>query len=404
MSPAMLSGENIVCLALRAWDSPWKNNQQVMSLLARSNRVLYVDPPRSFRQSLTTMRVGSTNHPTVERVAEGLFVFRGPWFLSLFRHTRRGATVLNGITQMARTAHLHRVCRQLGFNAPILWFYDPMAAHLLDSFREKLVVYHVIDNYDEYFPATATRFRSLMARRQRMMLERADVVFAISGPLQRRCREVNQNSHVVPNGVDYRLFEQAMRTEWVPDDVAAIPRPIVGYVGVIQPRVDFRLLGEIAARRRDWSFLFVGPTEYLKGEEGFETLVRGPNVYYLGPKPAEQIPFYVKACDVGLIPYRRDGFSPYSDSLKLYEYLACGRPVVSSDMPSSRRFVPLVTIAGGLSEFIAAIEASLAEDGGRTMERMAFARRHSWDRRVDVMRELVGAELGKRSSRRSRGV
>jgi glycosyltransferase involved in cell wall biosynthesis len=268
-----------------------------------------------------------------------------------------------------------------------------MLASVVGSFREKLIVYHVIDPYDEYFPSDATRSRSLVARNQRIMLERADVVFAVSEALHRRCLEFNQNSHLVPNGVNYPLFESAMRGDRLPDDVAGIPRPIVGYVGVIRPGVDFHLLGQMADRRPDWSFMFVGPPEYLNGREGFSALVERQNVYYLGSKPVEQIPLYVKACDVGILPYKNDGFSIYGDSLKLYEYLACGRPVVSSDMPFSRRFIPLVRIARDLPEFINGIEMSLAEDGAGKVERMALAEQHSWERRVDVMGELIGAAL-----------
>lgn len=389
----MLSGHDIVCFALRAWDSPWKNNQQIMSLLARSNRVLYVGPPRSFRESVKALRTGTRNRPTVDRPTERLFVYREPWFLSRFRPTRRGGPVLNQLTQMARIAHVRRVCHRLGFQSPILWVYDPMLASVVGSFREKLVVYHVIDPYDEYFPPDATRSRSLVARNQRIMLERADVVFAVSEALHRRCLEFNPNSHLVPNGVDYPLFESAMRSDRLPDDVAGIPRPIVGYIGVIRPGVDFQLLGQMAAKRPDWSFMFVGPQEYLNGREGFVALVESHNVYYLGSKPVEQIPFYVRACDVGILPYKNDGTSLYGDSLKLYEYLACGRPVVSSDMPFSRRFEPLVRIAGDVPEFIDGIEMSLAEDVGRKLERMAIAKHHSWRHRVEVMSEHARTAL-----------
>jgi glycosyltransferase involved in cell wall biosynthesis len=270
-----------------------------------------------------------------------------------------------------------------------------MLASVVGSFREKLVVYHVIDPYDEYFPPDAARSRALVARNERIMLERADVVFAVSEALHRRCLEFNPNSHLVPNGVNFPLFEQAMRDDRLPDDVAGIPRPIVGYVGVLRPGVDFHLLGQMAAMRPDWSFMIVGPTEYLNDREGLSALEERQNVYYLGSKPVEQIPHYMKACDVGILPYQNDGFSLYGDSLKLYEYLACGSPVVSSDMPFSHRFTPLVRIARDLPEFIDEIEMSLEEDGAGKLERMALAEQHSWDRRVDVMGELIGAALAR---------
>ncbi len=393
MSPMLLSGEDIVCLALRRWESPWKNNQQVMSLMARSNRVLYVGPPRSFRESLRAGRTGLEDRQTARRIDKGLFVYKEPWFLSRFHHARRGSYVLNRITQMARMAHVRRVCRRLGFQSPILWVYDPMLAFAVGTFQEKLVVYHVIDNYDEYFHSDAPRLRSLMIRNHRAVLDRAHVVFAVSEALHRRCLAFNSNAHFVPNGVNYPLFKETMRSGRLPDDVVRIPRPIVGYIGVIQPRIDFPLLEQIAATRPDWSLMLVGPTEYLDHREGFDALARRQNVYYLGPKPIEQVPLYMKACDVGVLPYKRDGFSPYSDSLKLYEYLACGRPIVSSDMPSSRRFTPLVRIAESLWEFIDGIEMSLAEDGALKGERMALAEQHSWDRRVEMMSEIVARTL-----------
>jgi glycosyltransferase involved in cell wall biosynthesis len=388
-----LSGEDIICLALRGWNSPWKNNQQVMSVLARSNRVLYVQPPRSLRAALRERAEGDREAKYIYWRTSGLAVYTEPWFLSRVRETRPGAVVMNRATAAARAVHVRGIARRLGFATPILWVYDPMAAPQVGMFGEKLIVFHVIDNYNEYY--SSARAKALVSMRQEALLKRADVVFTVSEALQERCRRVNPNSHWVPNGVNYQLFQDATRAKQVPADMARIARPVIGYVGSMQPRIDMALLREIADRRPGWSLVIVGPLEYLDEASGLSILTARPNIHYLGPKPIELVPLYMLSCDVCLIPYKIDGFAAYSDNLKLYEYLACGRPVVSSDMPSSRRFAPLVSIARGAEGFIQAIEALLAAGNSEAdaEARMAAASQHSWDRRVEAMRELIEAAL-----------
>lgn len=390
----MLEGQDIICLAPRRWEPPWKNSQQVMSRIARDNRVLYVGPPRSLRSALPWRSQRETAPSLLDRRADTLYIYGEPWFLSRTRWSRW----FNWVATSVRMAHVRLFAQRLGFRRPILWVYDPMLVRFVGSFHERLLVYHVIDNYDEYYPYDTVASR-WVAQNHRAMLRRADLVFAVSEALLQPCRDLNPNSYLVPNGVDYPLFREAMSRNWVPDDARNFRRPVIGYVGVMQPRVDFRLLQEIATRRPNWSFLLVGPTEYLDDRHGLAALVQLPNVQYLGPKPLEQIPYYIKACDLCILPYKRDGLSVYGDSLKLYEYLACGRPVVSTDIPCSRRFMPLVRIADDPQGFIDGIEVGLAEDGAQMADRMAIAEQQSWDRRIDTMRGLVGERLTKAGAR-----
>jgi glycosyltransferase involved in cell wall biosynthesis len=257
-------------------------------------------------------------------------------------------------------------------------------------FNEKLLVYGVIDNYDEYFSAGLI-WRAQVHDSHRKLLRCADVVFAVSELLLDQCLEYNPNSFLAPNGVSFELFRAAMEKSDLPPDIRVIPRPIIGFAGVLHSCIDFNLLEKIAVQRADWSLVVVGPKEDASRED-LKILDRMRclrNVYYLGPKAPDQLPEYIKCFDVGLMPYRIGPLTRFGDSLKLYEYMACGKPVVSTAIPAARRFVPLVEVADDLASFLSAIERVLKEPDGGCEARLALARDSSWDRRISDMSAVV---------------
>jgi glycosyltransferase involved in cell wall biosynthesis len=149
----------------------------------------------------------------------------------------------------------------------------------------------------------------------------------------------------------------------------------------------------------EWSLVFVGPQESSEFPE-FDALVSRPNVYYLGCKRASDVPAYIGCCDVCILPYHAANATVLdTDSVKLYEYLACGRPVVSVDVLSATRFAPLVRIANDPSSFIQNVEESLAENPRLVERRKAVARQHSWRRRVATLSQLIVSQLARGSSR-----
>lgn len=387
-----LRGEDIVCLALRPWHGPWKASQQLMSLIARFNRVLYVGPPASLRAGINGIRAGVPRPPILEEAAPNLFVYNEPRLLTKSRVSR----VFNSLTAELRLAHVRRLAARLGFQRPILWVFDPLASAVVGAFGEKLVIYHVVDNYVEYLLPEATGLRATMARRDKEMLTRADIVFAVSPTLYARCRRLNPNTVLVPNGVDFERFQRILATAEEPADVRAIPRPIIGYVGVIQSTMNFPLLDWLASERPDWSIVLVGPEELGRQRRLLDNLMRHCNVFYLGPKPLDDVPTYIRYCDVCVMPdeERADG-----DVIKLYEYLASGRPVVSWDNPTARRFEPLVRIAEDSADFLRGIAASLTEGPDASRARIAAAREHSWLRRAAVLGRAIGQHLSAEGDR-----
>jgi len=199
---------------------------------------------------------------------------------------------------------------------------------------------------------------------------------------------------ILPNGADVDAFEKGA-TLPCPADLANIPRPRIGYVGNVTQKVDLKLLRELARLRPEWSWVLLG--RFVKGGSGgaameFESLWKEcqalPNVHYLGEKPYNELPAYVAHMDVNTMLYRADGAGWWHAGypLKLHEYLAVGKPVVSADIAAVREFDGVVSLARGVAAWEAAIGAALKdEDEAVVAKRRTIARQNSWDGRVDTL-------------------
>jgi glycosyltransferase involved in cell wall biosynthesis len=366
-----------------------------MSVLAETNRVLYVGPPDSLREGLAGILRGAKRRPVLEQISPSLYVYHEPRLLGRANPSRPLGRLFNWATGRLRLGQVRRFARRLGMSSPLLWVFDPMMTPAVGTFGEKLVVAHVLDNYVELIVPEDTSLRAEMARNEETLLGSAQVVFAVSPRLHAKCLQANPNSFLVPNGVDYERFQAALANSSVPPDIARLPRPIIGYVGAIQPlTIDFVLLDTLASDHPEWSLVLVGQEELGRDRFKLQALLQRTNVHYLGRKPVQDVPAYMHACDVCVIVDEVDeALVTDCDKIKLYEYLACGRPIVSTDIPFIRGFRPLVEIASGPADFARCVERCLREDPHRPQIRQTAARDHSWRRRVETMSEAIGRRL-----------
>jgi glycosyltransferase involved in cell wall biosynthesis len=178
----------------------------------------------------------------------------------------------------------------------------------------------------------------------------------------------------------------------------------VGYVGYIKEQLDLALLGNLARRHPEWSFVLVGPVrdrpEVKAAVQAYRSLA---NVYLLGPRATDQLPAYVQAMDVCTMPYLDDGYTAYIYPMKLHEYLATGRPVVATPIRSLRQLDGLVHLARGLDEWSAAIQAALSEPrGALTERRRAMASKYDWDALVRTIADLLESRLARKGTRPGR--
>jgi glycosyltransferase involved in cell wall biosynthesis len=186
--------------------------------------------------------------------------------------------------------------------------------------------------------------------------------------------------------VDVEHLAQASQSATVvASAIAALPKPVIGYLGAIQYWIDFDLIAAAATAHPEWSFALVGNTEPLARVDK----VRGlSNVHFLGRQPYASLPNYVAGFDVCINPYILDGVAANVDPLKLYDYIASGKPVVSVDIPAAQRFADIIYLTKTTEEFSAAIAAALRNPGNGAA-RQQVAAFHSWSARFELVQKVV---------------
>ena len=271
---------------------------------------------------------------------------------------------------------------------PVLWYYTPMALRWTEGIRPSAVVYDCMDELSAFRGAPA----GLVAL-ETDLLDRADLVFTGGRQLFEAKRARCPRVHCFPSSVDLAHFAQARVAQPDPHDQALIPGPRLGYFGVIDERIDLDLVEQVAMRRPDWQIVLVGPVAKIDPA----AIPALPNVHHLGPKAYEQLPAYLAGRDVALMPFARNEATRYISPTKTPEYLAGGKPVVSTSIrdvvePYGRE--GLVRIADTPEASVDAIEAILAEDDPSRIARAdALIGRQSWDVTWSSMARLLDGVL-----------
>ena len=270
----------------------------------------------------------------------------------------------------------------------VLWYYTPMALGFTDHLTPQAIVYDCMDELSAFAHAPA-----LLKIREAELLRRADLVFTGGQSLYEAKRDAHPNVRAFPSSVDVAHFARARRMVSDPADQADIPRPRLGFFGVIDERLDVELLRAVGAARPDWHFVMLGPVVKIDPT----LLPAAENIHYLGSKKYDELPNYIAGWDVTLLPFARNEATRFISPTKTPEYMAAGKPVVSTSIRDVVRPYGqqgLVRIADTVDDFIAACEAAMAEDPvSRVRAHDAFLRQTSWDGTWAQMRNLVNGAL-----------
>ncbi|MBN1917620.1 MAG: glycosyltransferase [Verrucomicrobia bacterium] len=381
-----------ISLAYEPWSDIWLNRQHIMSRMARAHRVLHCPRIPWWRELVSRIRCHQPIEWRSRRIAPTLNEIRpAPWLPQVWEWPD-----LDRFLQKLQAARLRSVLRRAGWDNRILYIWYPEMAGMVGRLGERLVCFHCYDYYLDY-PWLRPRERHVLTDRMKRLLDRADLVFAAGGAMATQLGR--RDVHIVPNGVDYELFAAAHTLDEPPPvDLAHIPQPIVAHVGRLHAGIDFALLAEIARRRRDWSVVALGPVpgSYPPEQQAaYNAFVREPNAYRIEGKPVIELPRYLRHARVALMAYQHIEWTKQIFPLKLFEYLAAGKPCVGPPIEENIRHSRFVTVATTPEEWVAAIEHWLANDTEElALERMAFARQNSWDARCRRILGLIADKLG----------
>ena len=363
---------DMVCLSHLRWNFVFQRPQHLMTRCARTRRVFYIEEP----------------------------VFEpGPCRLDV-TVTVSGVRVVvpvlsENLAQQVHTTYISRLMDSLLLEHDItrhtLWYYTPMALAFTEHLSPINIVYDCMDELSKFAGAPEG-----LIDLERRLLDRADVVLTGGTSLYEAKRSRHSNVHACPSSVDAAHFAAARHPGIDPPDQAQIPHPRMGFFGVIDERMDLDLLDGIAAARPDWHLVLLGPVVKISTE----VLPRRMNLHYLGTKDYDALPSYIRGWDVALLPFARNEATRFISPTKTPEYLAAGKPVVSTSIQDVVRpygETGLARIADTVEDFAKAIDASLKDDLEVHMRRAdTFLNGMSWDATWQKIERLEGVSLSRR--------
>ncbi len=385
-----LSEESIVCFAGEDWwyHHPHSKNH-ILKRLAKHNRVLFVN---SITMGLPSIGNPDFFHKIRRKFRSYLRWLRkapeGLWVMTPINVPLYGWSVVRALNRLLLVLQLRLVMFFLNLRRPIVWVAIPTAADLVNSLGAKLLVYQVSDKYDvnEDSALSRTVIRDMDSR----LKQRAAVVM-YSG---RKLYEESEVRHryFLEQAVDYERF--ANLPPKAPADIAAIPRPVLGYVGAADwYTMDVPLIEHVAKARPDWHWVFIGAKSNV-------VQLSARNIHFLGSKPYSELPRYYRHIDVCVLPWnQKNAFTSYGSAIKVREYLATGKPVVISPLYEYLH-TPGVRIYRSTDEFIRSVEEALASDTPHKRQvRQDAVRNCTWDVRAREVASLFRGLLDGRDVR-----
>lgn len=270
----------------------------------------------------------------------------------------------------------------------VLWIQNPGYVHEADKIEHDLLVYDVMDPFAQ-FKSSDPR----VVKREERLLAKADLVFTGGRSLHSLIEGRHPKAHCFPSGIDFRHFARAAEAGPIPSDLEALQKPVLGYFGAIDERIDWNLIQTLCRERRHWSIVFLGPLVLIN-----KIPISEPNFHWLGPKPYDRLPDYLRGFDVCLIPWLVNDLTRFMSPTKTPEYLASGRPVVSTPIPDVMGdYATETLIASTPAEYISACTKALSQGIGPACKP---PQSRTWSEIASEMRRLMETELGEKAGAR----
>lgn len=378
----MYSNRPIICFSSNDWNDIPSSKFHIMRHMGQSRTVLYIEtigirqPKVSSRDAKRVLQKVKVSVRGLKNIEARIHIW-SPIAIPFHKYK-----AIRQINSLYITKIIRRIMSKLDMKNPIMWSYLPNAIDVIRRLNGLCVVYHCIDDYGEFTDAPKREFEMM----EREMLQRAALTVVSSRQLLALKHPYCKNIIYIPHGVDLKGFQHQLKNKIELADIDSVKGPIAGFVGRIADWIDLELAARCACELKEWNFVFVGPSNI-----DLSHYRRIPNMIFLGKKDHKLIPHYINRFDVCLMPFVRNKLVASVNPLKMYEYLAVGKPVVSSPMREIEDYAGVVAFAAP-SDFCSAIKEAYETDSLVKREsRMAAVSGRSWESIADeIMRTLDG--------------
>ncbi len=285
-------------------------------------------------------------------------------------------------------ANIKKIAFELNFSDIIAWSFFPFVSLYWQNLGQKFTIFDAVDNWLNH--SSYQKYKEQLKASYDLIEKQADLIFTVSPNLVHFFGD-QPNVYWLPNGVDTKHYSQ--KFSLINRDIADIPKPVIGYIGVIQDRVDLKLLEHLAVANPSKSIVLVGPV-WNEQDEAKKALDAYENVYFLGYKTYQEAPMYIQQFNIGIIPHTKVDFSSSTNPMKMYEYLACGKPVVATQDAGTENVENMIAIASSFEDFNLKVNELLESDSKELQrQRQDYVKKYSWISTVDKMIDLLHKKI-----------
>ncbi|MCF7824322.1 MAG: glycosyltransferase [Candidatus Marinimicrobia bacterium] len=378
----ILQGQDIILISNQMLeDRYWTSKQYITQELKKQNRVLYVEANYSFgKLFLGIMQKTWPVAPfgSLRNIEDSLWVLtpfpRLPW--------RNQFRFFGWLNQVLLKYKIKRAIRVINFDRPVLWTFLHQTADIVSTLNEKVAIYHCVDDWPALLPMAKMGNPKTIIADEDHLIRKVDIVFRVSEKLLSDRSVENTPLVEIPNGVDFERFNAALHEEVnVPSDLKDLSRPIIGFSGSIGPWIDIDLIRKVAQKNPEASVVLIGLNEK---NSRLKSLLEEKNIHFLGMKQRTEVPNYLANFDVCLMPFDKGQVGEGLLPLKMFEYLAVGKPIVAISSKTMHDFINVLFLAEDDDSFLAKMDEAIQSAGKSELieARIRVAQDYSWEKRV----------------------
>lgn len=388
----VLRGRDILCFS-HDWTGDPLSKTHLMRVLSRENRILWINAIAN--------RMPTTSTKDISRIFKKLKSFTEPvrevepniHVLNPLAIPTYGNDAVRKFNEKFLVSQVKKAMRKLKFQNPINMVFNPAAGLLAGKLGESELIYYCVDEYTA-FTGVASGLKEI----EEDLFRKSDLVIVSAEKLFESKQHFNENTFVIRHGTDWKHFRKALSEETkIPDEIVNLPKPIIGFHGLLADWVDFELLKKIAEHFKNGSVVLIGKIT-VDAEKKIKILDNIPNIHFLGRKPYAELPSFCKAFDIALNPFEISELTLAANPLKVREYLAAGLQVVSTDIPEVR-ILDNCLIGENHADFIEKIEFVLKNP--KSKEAISDGISHeSWEAKIDELREIMQKRRSREAEKR----